>query len=299
MKKYVLILLFLFLFQPIVSYGFYIEKADEPILRIPVEKLNSYRNEPLFVDNFKIESNIGFISFEAWNDEDYIYLPAQAYFESDPHCCPTSLVIIVKRKSFELAYVEIWSDYQGWRKRTTLKENHAPVKATKVSESALEPAPSGYAINFVDRVVKYDNQVVFDLSDFDVENDWNYSLECTKDLFSGERIATHKVGNDDRLTTESCGYNKYNKVDALNGDDMQAVLWKFKGVDTVYMFLSKSAGKFVDYTAIGFEAGKVVYRKDVDFTGEIVRYVGDDKCGTLIVEGDEALFSSCKTQTNR
>lgn len=100
----------LILLSTFVVHGFTFEDVKEGILGITAEKLNSYQNDVFFTSRLRIESNVNFISYKSWHDDNFIYLPAQAYFKNDPNCCPTSLLLKVKRESHDLVSVEIEKD---------------------------------------------------------------------------------------------------------------------------------------------------------------------------------------------
>lgn len=99
-------LLLMLLFAHSVK-AFYIEPAKEPILGIPPNILNRYAEDPFFKARFPIISNLNFVPYQAWDDGKHIFIPSQGYFADDPNCCPTDMILKIRKKDLHLISVEV------------------------------------------------------------------------------------------------------------------------------------------------------------------------------------------------
>ncbi len=104
--KQIISLLLMLLFAHSVK-AFYIEPTKEPILGIPPDILNHYVEDPFFKARYPIISDLNFIHYQAWEDGKYIFIPSQGYFDDDPHCCPTDMILKIRKKDLLLISVEV------------------------------------------------------------------------------------------------------------------------------------------------------------------------------------------------
>lgn len=105
MKQVIVVLLMLLCSH--YAKAFYFEPIKVPIFGIPPDTLNRYIDDPFFKAKIPISSNLNFIHYKAWADENHIYIPSQGYFDDDPNCCPTEMILKIRKNGLYLISVEV------------------------------------------------------------------------------------------------------------------------------------------------------------------------------------------------